>query len=314
MMPAAVVIVLTSFHPLLIIRKIYMRINDSLLPYLALATAMTLWASSFIALKIALTAYGPVVMIFGRMLIASALFLAMGKRARTTSYQRGDWKPLLLMAFCEPCLYFVFEGYALQYTSASQAGMVVATLPLFVGVVAFFVLREKLPLSSWAGFVLALGGVVWLSLGGQVTENAPNPILGNTLEALAMVSATGYVVLTKKLTANYSPLFITAVQSWVGAVFFFLLLWLPTTTLPTEFPLLPTLAVVYLGTAVTLGGYGMYNYGVSKLPAGQASAWVNLIPVITLGMGHVVLNDTLTVSQYFASGLVLIGVLLSQKK
>lgn len=39
------------------------------------------------------------------------------------------WKYIVLLALCEPCFYFVFEGYAMIYTTASQAGMVVAALP-----------------------------------------------------------------------------------------------------------------------------------------------------------------------------------------
>ena len=75
---------------------------------------------------------------------------------------------------------------------------------------------------------------------------------------------------------------------------------------------LPTLSVVYLGTCISLGAYGLYNFGVSRLPAGQASAFINLIPVITLLMGRVLLGDQLTPQQYAASALVLVGVLLSQ--
>lgn len=279
---------------------------------LALVLAMLLWSSSFIAMKVALEGFDPMVVVFGRMGISSALFLALWRNFRHVRYRKGDWKPLGAMALCEPCLYFVFEAYALRYTSASQAGMVVSVLPLCVAVAAWIVLGERLARQVWCGFMLAIAGVIWLSLGGTSSGNAPNPLLGNLLELCAMVCATGYVIHAKRLSATYPPLCITAVQSLAGSAFFLPLLFLPTTRLPDSLPLLPTLSVLYLGTCISLGAYGLYNFGVSRLPAGQASAFINLIPVLTLLMGRVLLGDELTSQQYAASALVLAGVLLSQ--
>lgn len=281
----------------------------------ALLLAMLLWSSSFIAMKIALTGYDPMVMIFGRMAIASAIFLAVWRRNFSgVRYRPGDWKLLGFMTLCEPCLYFVFEAYALKYTSASQAGMIVAMMPLTVAVAARFILKEHMARSAWAGFCLAIAGVAWLSLGGESSENAPDPLMGNMLEVLAMITATGYVISAKRLSATYPPLFITAMQSLVGFVFFLPVLALPGVTLPASFPMIPTLAVLYLGVCITLGAYGLYNFGVSRLPAGQAASYINLIPVLTLLMGRMVLGDTLTPGQYVASLLVLAGVVLSQRR
>ena len=113
----------------------------SIIPSLCLVLAMVLWASSFIALKISFRAYDPMVVIFGRMLIASVCFLMIGIRyRRPIHYQKGDYRLLLFMAFCEPCMYFLFEAKALVYTSASQAGMITATLPVLVMIAAWLVL------------------------------------------------------------------------------------------------------------------------------------------------------------------------------
>ena len=49
---------------------------------------------------------------------------------------------MLFMALCEPCFYFVFEGQALRFTSAAQAGMVAAILPVLVAVLAWFFLGD----------------------------------------------------------------------------------------------------------------------------------------------------------------------------
>lgn len=283
-----------------------------LLPTLSLLGAMILWASSFIAMKIAVSGFSPIAVVFGRMIIASLLFLVLWKNFRGLSVRRQDWKQLIFMALCEPCLYFVFEAYALKYTSATQAGMIVATLPVFVAIAACFVLKEKLALRVWTGFFVAAFGVAMLSWGATATENAPDPLLGNTLETLAMVSATGYMITAKNLSNRYSPLFITALQAWVGAIFFLPLLAFTPGAFPTEFPTDASIAILYLASVVTMGAYGMYNYGLSKVPAGQASGFTNLIPVFTMLMGFAFLGDRLSITQFIASGLVLGGVILTQ--
>ena len=85
-------------------------------------------------------------------------------------------------------------------------------------------IRERFGLTP-AGFVLAVIGVCWLSLASEVSEGAPRPVLGNFLEFAAMVCATGYTLTLKKLSARYTPLFLTAIQAFIGALFFLPGLW-----------------------------------------------------------------------------------------
>lgn len=284
------------------------------LPYLSLICATLLWSSSFIALKVAFRAYDPMVVIFGRLLVASVFILIILKPLRNLQYRKGDWKYLSFMGMCEPCLYFLFEAKALENTSASQAGMITGTLPLIVGVVAWLVLKEKINGRTILGFVLAIAGIVLLSGGSEVTENAPNPLFGNFMEFMAMVTATGYIIMMKKLSARYSSLFLTSFQAFIGTFFYLPILFLPATQMPVELNLLSGFAVIYLGIFVTFGAYGSYNYGVSKIPANQATAFINLIPVFTLIMGVALLGDRLTTLQYAAVALVLFGITLSQQK
>lgn len=284
------------------------------LPYISLVSASLLWSSSFIALKIAFRVYDPMVVIFGRLFIATLFILVFLKPLRNLQYHKGDWKRLAFMGLCEPCLYFIFEAKALEYTSASQAGMITGTLPLFVGVAAWLILKENISIRTILGFALAIAGIILLSGGSEVTENAPNPLLGNFLEVMAMVVATGYIITMKKLSDRYSSLFLTTFQAFIGALFYFPILFLPVTELPSTFSPVSAFAVVYLGVFVTFGAYGSYNYGVSKIPAGQAVAFINLIPVFTLILGVLILDDRLTAVQYIAIAMVLAGIYISQYK
>jgi len=290
-----------------------------ILPHLALLMAMFVWATSFIALKIGLSAYSPTTLMAFRMTVAAAMFLPFARSLWRAFRCGGHWKLLGFMLLCEPCFYFLFETYALRYTSASQAGMVVAVLPVTVTIAARIALGERAAPRAAIGCVLAVGGVIWLSLDAVRTESAPNPMLGNFLEVLAMLCATVYTVSLKRLSTVYTPVQMTAVQSAAGMVFFVLLMLLappePAVPASAEFPAwLPPAAVIYLGICVTLGGYGFYNYGVSRVRAGQASAYLNLIPVMTLALGVLFLREAFAPEQYLASGLVIAGVLLSQQR
>ncbi|MEO8411319.1 MAG: DMT family transporter [Propionivibrio sp.] len=277
----------------------------------ALLIAMALWGSSFIALKMAFAELPPLWVIFARMALGSLVFLAAWRWRGHMKYRRGDWKYLLGLTVCEPCLYFLFEALALQNTSASQAGMISAMLPLMVAMGAFLFLGERIARLALAGFVLAVAGVIWLSLGGQVDEHAPAPLLGNFYEFLAMVCAVGYILLVKYLSARYSPFLLTAMQSFVGAIFFLpVAMW--SAPMPQTAGAQALGAVVYLGVIVTVGAYGLYNFGVSRLPASQASAFINLIPLFTLVLAAALLGERLTGQQMAGAVLVFVGVALSQ--
>lgn len=286
-----------------------------ILPQLALLAAMLLWASSFIALKIAFRDYDPLVVIFGRMLVASICLLALGFRFRSSvSYKKGDLARILFMAFCEPCLYFLFEAQAIVYTTASQAGMVTAMLPILVMILATIFLGERTGMKGWLGAIMAVAGVVWLTLESSPAEDAPNPMLGNFLEFLAMVCASGYMIMLRLLTARYSPFFLTAVQAFVGCFFYFPLLFLPEVKLPETFDISSGLVILYLGAFITLGAYGLYNYGLKYISASQSAVYVNLIPVLSVLLGWLVLGEVLTTGQVFAAGVVMSGVFLVQQK
>ncbi|NVK42075.1 MAG: DMT family transporter [Oceanospirillaceae bacterium] len=282
------------------------------LPMLCLMLAMLLWASSFVVLKFAFAYYDPMVVLTGRMLVASCCFVWLLRRFGPVDYRAGEWKLIGALMLAEPCLYFLFEANALQYTSAAQAGMITALLPLLVAVGAWFCLRERLQKQAWGGFGLAVVGAIWLSLAAEESAMAPNPLLGNFLEFCAMLCATVYTLCLKQLSSRYSPWLLTALQSFCGTLFFLPSLALPQVALPQAWVPEAVAAILFLGIAVNIFAYGLYNLGVSWIPASQASAYINLIPVFTLLLAYLLLRETLNAEQLAASALVIGGVILSQ--
>lgn len=277
-----------------------------------LCMAMLVWASSFIALKSAIGPIGPMSVIFGRMLIASFCFFYFIKRFLALNFTKQDIKYIGLMVLFEPCLYFIFEAKALQYTTAGQAGMITSMMPLITAIGAGIVLKEVITRKLLLGSFLAVSGAVWLSLGADAQENASNPLLGNTLEFFAMICGAGYAISIRYLSAKFSAIFLTAIQSFVGAVFFLPFAIWEYYNVPMNITLESVLWVGYLGVIVTLGGYGLFNFALSRVEASKAAVYVNLIPVFAVILAFIFLGERLTFEQLVASGIILSGVFISQ--
>jgi len=220
----------------------------------------------------------------------------------------------MLLAIFKPCLYFIFEAKALQFTSASQARIITSTMPLITAVMAGYLLGEIITKKLIIGSLISMIGVVWLSLNAITTVQSPNPILGNFLEFCAMICGAGYTIAARYLGNKFSAIFITAIQSFIGAIFFFPLFIYEYNTLDMIFSMDAILWIFYLGIVVTLGGYGLYNFALTKIPASKAAIFINLIPIFTLLLAYLILNESLTLTQILASFIILLGVFISQFK
>jgi len=255
------------------------------LAVLALLMSMLLWSSAYIVMKFALQYYEPIVIMAGRMLVASAIFLFVWRYIGQFQYRAGDWRPLL------------------------------ALLPLLASVGAWLWLGENIRRQAVVGFALAIAGAVWLSFAGEADEHAPNPLLGNLLELGAVICAVVYVLAVKRLTAHYNPWTLTALQCFAGSLFFLPLLALPQVSLPDQWwPVAPEAAgaILFLGAVVNIGAYGLYNLGTSRISANQSAAFINLIPVMTLALAWLLLGERLNLEQMLACLVVMSGILLSQ--
>ncbi len=286
----------------------------SLLGIFSLIFAMFIWASTFIGIKSAMEYYGAYTVIFGRMVFAALCFVFFIKQFLKYDFTKKDIGYILLLALFEPCLYFIFEAKALQLTTASQAGMITSLMPLITSVLAIFILKELVSKQFIFGSFLAVFGAVWLSLEATSSLSAPNPMLGNFLEFIAMCCAAGYTIVAKHLTYKFSAMFITAIQAFIGVFFFIPFVAYELSVTPFVFSLEGLLWTMYLGVFATLGGYALYNFALTKIDASKASIFINLIPVFTLILAYFILNERLTYVEIFASFMILFGVVVSQVK
>jgi drug/metabolite transporter (DMT)-like permease len=275
---------------------------------------MLIWASSFVALKSVMQELNQFTIIFFRMLIASACFLYFIKSFLKYEFTKKDIKLIVLLAFFEPSLYFIFELKALSYTSASQAGLMTSFMPILTAMLAGFFLKEIITKQLIVGAIFTITGAVWLSLQSNASEFSPNPLLGNFLEFMAMLCGAGYTIVARYLSNKFSALFITALQAFIGATFFFPFFVYEYITMPFHVSNEAIGWLLYLGVVVTLGGYGLYNYALTKIQASKAAMFINLIPIFTLILAYFILNEVLSTMELLASAIIILGVFISQIK
>ena len=281
-------------------------------PLLYLLGAVIFWGASFAATKGAYASLPPMMVMWLRMIVASVTFLPFWHVVPRPRYQPGDWKLLGLASLFIPCLYFLLEGYAVRFTTSSQAGVVSAIMPLMVAAGAWLVLGERLRWQGVVGIGVSIAGVIVLSTTGVTQESAPAPALGNLLEVGAMIAATGSTLTIKKLSTRYDPWFLTAFQSAVGVVFFAPLALLSG---PIEWSAVSRgvwLSIAYLGVLSSLGAFGLYNSALRMLPANRAALAINLIPAVALFAGWVLLGEVLSGVQIAACIVIVAAVMFAE--
>lgn len=288
------------------------RTADRIVSLLCLLGAVIFWGASFAATKSALDSFTPMTVIWLRMIIATLVFVPVWFFLPRPAYRKGDLKWLALITLLQPCVYYLAEGYAIRYTTSSAAGVISAIVPLLVAIGAWMFLREHLSLRSIAAIAISLVGVAMLSLGGETQPSAPNPVLGNSLELIAMVAAAASMIALKHVSTRYNPWFLTGLQAGVGAVFF-----MPGAIAsgPSSWSSAAPMAwgaVAFLGIIVSLGAFGLYNTAITRMPANRAALAINMVPAVALLTGWLALGESMSALQLAACVIIVGAVVLSE--
>ncbi len=282
--------------------------------YLAALAAVILWGSSFVATKMVLTRFSPVAYIVFRFAAASLIFAIILLRSRLPRIPLTSHLRLALMALFEPGLYFVFETTGLQRTTASSASIIIASVPVVVAILAAFLLKERLSPRGWFGAVLSIGGIVLLSLWDGTQGLGEGSPLGNLLVFLAVLSASGYIIMARYLSASLSTLQITAFQVLYGTAYFLPgFVWLGVTGAWPEPDLVSLGALVFLVFGATLGAFLSYNFSLSRLGAARSSVFLNGIPVVTVVAAALFLGERISYHHGLAALLVIAGVTIANQ-
>ena len=150
-----------------------MKENHSLQGHLLAIFTELVWGTTFVSTKVLLRAFTPLEIMIARFALGFLALLIAGKGLMKA--QKKSHEALFALAgLTGVTLYFLMENIALTYISASLVGVIVAAAPLFTALVAAVLLRERLSLWLFLGFVCAMTGVALASLAG-VSELALDP-------------------------------------------------------------------------------------------------------------------------------------------
>ena len=287
--------------------------NRTWLPMGAALLSMIFWSFSFVWVKIVYVAYGPLTTVLFRLLISSGLLLIFTSLTRKLQkVKKGDLKFFLLLAFFEPFLYFMGESYGLKYVSSTVASVIVATIPLFTPVVAWYFYKEKLSYTNIFGLFITFFGVSLVVL--DTSFNFSASPLGVSLEFMAVAGAIGYASLLKGISHRYNTFTIITYQNLIGAAFF-LPFWLSfemkeftTVTFNAE----AFIAIIKLAIFASTFAFILFTYSIRNQGINKSNIFINVIPVFVAIFAFLILGDRLNFHQMIGIAIVISGLFLAQ--
>jgi drug/metabolite transporter (DMT)-like permease len=282
------------------------------LPYFALIMTVCLWGFSFVATKAVLRFFTPFSVMFLRYGSASMIFILVFLLTRFPKFTKRDRKRVFLLALMNPILYFIFETFGIKLTTAGEASIIIALVPIVVVVLSRPILGEDITRRQVFGVVLSITGVAVLVFAVPGGGLRWSPSIGGYLLVLgAVFSAALYTIASRDLGKRTPPIVITGMQTIYGGLFFlpFFLVEADATAWRT-LPLSAYGGIIFLILGATLAGFFFYNYSLSKLPAARASLFLNAIPVVSIIGAFFVLGETLAPLQWAGAAIVIAGVYL----
>ena len=121
------------------------------------------FGGTFVATKVALRGFEPLLIAFVRFVVAGAiLWLVWRRRGEREAVTRRELGRLAALGFVSLTVYFTFENVGIAHTSASDAAILIATVPIFVLIVNAVTTREHTSGGQWLGVALSFAGVVAL--------------------------------------------------------------------------------------------------------------------------------------------------------
>ncbi len=269
---------------------------------------------SFLFTKVAIESFDDVFHLLGLRFLLAVLGLTvmMLTGVIKINLKGKSIKALLLVSLFQPIFYFTFETFGIKYSSSSQAGVMIAFIPVVVTLFAVFFLREKTNKLQLTFVILSVIGV--LVMNSDVTFTLDS--LKGTLFLLgAVLSAAFYQVLSRHASKEYSSLEITYVMMCVGAIFFNIIgLFNAFQSGTVSAYLKPLISLkligplLYLGILSSVFAFFLINYVLSHVPASKASVLANLTTIIAIVAGVVFLDESFSMIKIVGSVLILIGV------
>ena len=192
---------------------------------ISMLVVVLVWSSNNSVMKIGISEIGTFTYNALRLSIASILcWLWLYK---THTYKKMPWhdlKALILLSLCGFCLTQICLTYGLSKTTAGNASLASAIMPL--AVVLLNRIFKKIPLSKMMtiGIILSFSGVLSIIFSSNKEISLSNyHLIGTLIVVLGQFSNAYYTIYAKDLLNNYSSCQIVSYLMSISAVVFFIL-------------------------------------------------------------------------------------------
>jgi drug/metabolite transporter (DMT)-like permease len=276
------------------------------------------WAGLMPTGKIALQSIPPLTIGAIRLTIGSCLLrLYMGGNPA----HRVQWGPSLIASFALLGFagYLVGVGcsyYGLQLTTVTNAALLNAASPVSLALLSFLFLKERLSPHAVTGILLSVVGVGIIVTRGSLEVMANSQFNHGDLILLATQLSWGvYTIYGRHLMLRISPLAATTYTYVAGAV------WLIVASLVLEWgqwhPATTTLsswiAIVYQTVFGTFAHFWFYD-AVSTIGPSRAGIFLNLVPVMAIGIAYFLLHEQITLPHLIGGAVVISGILVATRR
>lgn len=283
---------------------------------LIIVIIVVFWAFAFPFIKIGLQELSPVNLTIMRLFIACFVFLLLIliKPRSFSKLHKKDIPRIFLLGFIGVIVYHLGLNYGEQYISPSVASLIIATIPIFVVILAAIFLKERITFKIISGVVLSLLGVVIISTLGRPDASLEITYLSGAGAVLvgSLVGA-GYTIVGKKMLQRYSAISLTVYAFLLGSLGL-----LPFVS-SSLFEELMTLSITGWGTILFLGlfptviAYILWYVALDIKNASQLSVYLYFIPILSTIISYILFKEQITLFFIFGGALVILGLYVVNK-
>ncbi|MBN1450002.1 MAG: DMT family transporter [Anaerolineales bacterium] len=288
------------------------------IPILEALFAVIVWGASFIATKVALRDVSPVTVVWLRFAMGVIILgIAVTARRQFALPKRNEWLYFALLGFLGITFHQWLQSTALTTSRASTTAWIVATTPVFMALLGWLILKEKLTWLQTAGILLAALGVILVVSNGDLASLELGKF-GEPGDILVLISALNWAVFSalsrRGLKAHPATrmMFYVMTLGWLftGVLFF-------AGPGPREIPRLTFngwLGVSFLGVFCSGLAYIAWYDALQALPTGQLGAFLYLEPPVAILVAALILAEPITWAGLLGGGIILFGIYLVNRK
>jgi drug/metabolite transporter (DMT)-like permease len=288
-----------------------MQINNK--AYAAAIVANFIFGSSYALVKYITPGFiHPFALNFIRVTVSIFLFwtLFLFKPGKTR-IDKNDIPRFLLCGLTGVTINQIFFIKGLSLTTAIHSSLLSLGTPIFITIIAAWLLKEGFNAAKAAGLVFGIGGASILILMKDNSTVGSNMLIGDLFILINAISYAFYLVLVRPLMAKYSGI---QVLRWVftfgalGIIPFGLPHILTTNWM--AFGLSHFLALAYIAIATTFFAYLLTVYAISTIGSSATGAFIYTQPVFAAVIATIFAGEHFTISKAIAALLIFTGVYL----